>query len=275
MQTPKQLAASANRINSRLRRARMRFPNSSYVNEMERRIAMMTTGYDLVYIADNGSINLTRSKQKWAAVPPALAEAITDEILAVGNLFEVTDQAKKLLQEMPGTPIKDKYGKTVDYMPVEPSEENIRALLEGTYNEEVTENKIWSLAYEMRTQNHALYDMFGEMHGKKMDNWKHTFEEYSDMLRESMLNPEAASEEQLPNSYGLNQRTEERSNAARAIGRALADPATRNDPEALARLFAKYGQADYGTTENGVYTPADYSKLTPDQIRGMLRKFLK
>lgn len=274
MKTPKQLSAAANRINSRLRRAKMRFPNSAYVNEMERRIAMMTTGYDLINITDTG-FNLTRSKQKWAAVPPALAEAITDEILAVGNLFVVTDHAKKLLQEMPGKPIKNKYGVTVDYMPVEPSEENIRALLEGTFNEEVTENKIWSLAYEMRTQNHALYDMFGEMHGKKMENWKHTFDEYSDMLREAMLNPDAAADETLPSSYGLNQRTEERSNAARAIGRALADPATRNDPDALARLFAKYGQADYGTTENGVYTPADYNKLSPDQIRGILRKFLK
>lgn len=255
--TPKQLAAAANRINSRLRRARLKYPNSSYVNEMERRIVLMTTGTGLLNVTDAG-VNLTRSKSKWAATPPMLAEAIVEEVLAVGNLVDVMDRAKEAL----------------DAMGVEHSEANMRAMIEGGFNDAVNANKIWEIAYDMRTQNQRLYDLFGEMHGKAMRDWDNDFDKYTDLLREAMLAPPEEQSKQ-PTTYGLNQRKEERTNAARAIGRALGDPRTRDDPEALAQLFAQFGQADYGTTINGVYTPADYSSLTPDQIRGILKKFLK
>lgn len=255
--TPKQLATAANRINSRLYRARKQFPQSAYVNEMERRIVLMTTGTSLMTVGSQG-VQLTRSKSKWAATPPMLAEAIIEEILAVGNLMEVVDRAKQAL----------------DAMGVEHSDSNLKAMIEGELNDQVDENKIWEIAYDMRTQNQALYDLFGEMRGKAMRDWNYDFSDYTDKLREAMLT-EPVEDKVLPSSYGINQRKDDRSNAARAIGRALGNPQTRDDPETLARLFQQFGQADYGITIKGTFYPADYSKLTPDQVRAILQKFLK
>lgn len=254
--TPAQLSAAANRINSRLDKARKHFPNSNYVNEMERRIVLMTTGTGVLNIGPSG-VRLSRAKSKWEQVPTALAEAIVEEILDVGLLSDVVNRAKQAL----------------DAMDVEQNNDNLKAMIEGDFNDAVNENKIWEIAYDMRTQNQALYDMFGEMRGKSMRDWDYDFSDYTDKLREAMLTE--PTQDQLPSSYGINQRKTDRSNAARAIGRALGNPATRDDPDTLARLFQQFGQADYGITKDGVFYPADYSQLTPDQIRGILRKFLK
>ncbi len=254
--TPAQLSAAANRINSRLDKARLQFPNSNYINEMERRIVLMTTGTGVMNIGPSG-VRLSRAKSKWANVPPALAEAIVEEILEVGLLSEVVDRAKQAL----------------DAMNVEQNNDNLKAMIEGDFNDSVNENKIWEIAYDMRTQNQALYDLFGEMRGKAMRDWDYDFSDYTQKLREAMLTE--PTQDQLPSSYGINQRKTDRSNAARAIGRALGNPATRDDPDTLARLFQQFGQADYGITRDGVFYPADYSQLTPEQIRGILRKFLK
>lgn len=254
--TPAQLSAAANRINSRLDKARNLFPNSNYVNEMERRIVLMTTGTGVMNIGPSG-VRLSRAKSKWANVPPALAEAIVEEILDVGLLSEVVDRAKQAL----------------DAMNVEQNNDNLKAMIEGDFNDSVNENKIWEIAYDMRTQNQALYDLFGEMRGKAMRDWDYDFSDYTQKLREAMLTE--PTQDQLPSSYGINQRKTDRSNAARAIGRALGNPVTRDDPDTLARLFQQFGQADYGITKDGVFYPADYSQLTPEQIRGILRKFLK
>lgn len=254
--TPAQLSAAANRINSRLDKARKQFPNSNYVNEMERRIVLMTTGTGVLNIGPAG-VRLSRAKSKWAQVPTALAEAIVEEILDVGLLSDVVNRAKQALEAMD----------------VEQNNDNLKAMIEGDFNDAVNENKIWEIAYDMRTQNQALYDLFGEMRGKAMRDWDYDFSDYTDKLREAMLTE--PTQDPLPSSYGINQRKTDRSNAARAIGRALGNPATRDDPDTLARLFQQFGQADYGITRDGVFYPADYSQLTPDQIRGILRKFLK
>ena len=83
--TTTEMTRAANTINSRLRRARERFPNSEYTNELERRVVMLTTNTDLINITSEG-VTLTRSKQRWAEAPAGFAEAILNDMLDLGNM---------------------------------------------------------------------------------------------------------------------------------------------------------------------------------------------
>lgn len=246
----------AQTINRRLKQARIKFPNSSFTNEIERRIISMTAGLDLV-IVRNGEIQLSRSAKKWAAVPEYRAQAIIDEIKALGTVKDLQDRAGMLLE----------------YMGEDNTYKNQKALLEGQFNDEVKKNDVWEMAYDMRSQNQRLYDLFHEMRGVAERDWEHDRDEYTDILRDEILYGEM-DDIQRP-GYGLNVRKENLKNAARAIGRFVSQPGAKDDPEGLARLIQNFAQAEYGTTKNDVFYPADYSELTSDQVRSILRKFLK
>ena len=265
--TTKEMARAANTINSRLRRARERFPNSEYTNELERRVVMLTTNTDLINITSDG-VTLTRSKQRWAQAPEGFAEAILNDMLDLGNMSTyLTAKVDYIMDNS-----LDSHGK-----PIPITDENRRAFMEGVYNETVDKSKIWEIAYEMRTQNQELYDIFQELYGKKLpDNWDTGVgDEYTERIRKAMVYGTLDGEDRQK-TYGLNQRKSEKDNAARAIGRYLGQPDPQSDPDTLARLFEQYGSAVYGTTGPGDnYMPADYTKLTPDQVRALLRKFLK
>ena len=254
--TSKQMSTAANRINTRLSTARVKYSNSSFTNEMERRIIELTAGTDLLVITSNGP-QLSRSKAKWAKVPEGRAQGILDEILAMGSV--------QMMEHRVDTALED--------IGVEANKENRESLIEGTFNSSTSDSRIWEIAYNMRSQNQALYDMFYSMRGKSMDNWDKTFDEYTEELRKQILYGDT-DDVQRP-GYGPNYRKM----ALESVGRKLAymsakDPAQVN-PDTMAQLFQQYGQAFHGVTDNGNFNPADYSQLSPDEVRKILKKFLK
>lgn len=257
----KQAVRLANTINSRLRRALEKIPNSSYTNELQARIILMGGNFGLLNMTDKGPM-LTRSKSKWAEVPEGLAEGILLEIESLGTMSQYTSPFEQYMIE--------------NNIPV--TKENLSAFIEGKFNNDVGKSEIWDMAYKMRTQNQDLYDYFQKMFGNKLpDDWKSPHgsgDRATEELRR-IINGMAYDDRMRPSSYGINQRKEELHQSARALGRALAQPDARDRPDELARLFEQFGQAQYGQTINGKYIPADYTKLSSDEIRSLLRKFLK
>lgn len=255
----KRIINMANMANTRLNRARAKYPASEYVNEMQSRMIAMTRLYpDLLTTGIHG-IQLTRSKSKWMAVPPGMAEAILLEVNGVGQMWQMEDRARDILNRL---------GKDA-------SDANMRAIIEGKFNFDMKENNIWDLAYEMRTTNQTLYDIFGELHGNGKESWKYSDAELEEIFRRELLfgEGEIKTGQQLPSSYGLNQRKEEKNKAARAIGKEASR--SNPDPEFLANQLYNYAAAQFGTTTNGKFTPADPTELTSEQMRSIIETFFK
>lgn len=248
------LVNMANMADTRLNRARQKYPASEYVNEMERRIVMMTTQYPGLIVHGIHGIQLTRSKSAWRQVPEAMAMVILQEVNAVGQMWQMEDRAREIL---------DKLG-------VDKSPSNMVALIEGKFNQVVNHSDIWELAYEMRTKNQTLADLFGRLRGNAKRDWEMTPEEVEEILRRELLFGDFSGAATV--QTGFNQRKSDRENAARALGRALS---SNSDPDYLAQKFVDFASAEYGKTVNGVYQPADASKLTSDQMRAIITKFVK
>ena len=254
--TGKQCSTAANRINERLRTARKKYPGTDYTNELERRIITLAKVHGLVIITPNGP-QLTRSKSKWAAVPPGLAEGILNNILDLGTVQMLEYRTDQVLEGM-NIPVNDA---------------NRRSLLEGVFNADVSDSSIWDIAYKMRSKNQQLYDMFERMRGKSMRDWDMTFDEYTEELRRQLLYGEM-DDLQRPD-YGPNYRKDALNYHGKEIAKLVSQGYQNVDPDALAQEFAMFGQAEFGKMENGQWFPADYSALTDDQRRFILRKFLK
>ena len=254
--TSKQLSTSANRINERLRTARKKYPGTDYTNELERRIITLAKVHGLVIITPNGP-QLTRSKSKWAQVPEGLAEGIINNILELGTVQMVEYRADQVLEGM-GIPKTDF---------------NRRNLLEGVYNANISDSSIWDLAYKMRAKNQQLYDMFERMRGKSMRDWDKSFDEYTEDLRRQLLF--GTYDNNNRGSYGPNYRKDALNYHGKEIAKLVSKGYENVDPDALAQEFAMFGQAEFGRMDNGQWNPADYSALTDEQRRYILRKFLK
>ncbi len=257
MDAIKRLTNMANMANTRLNRARAKYPASDYVNEMENRLINMTRLYPDLVVKGIHGIQLTRSKSKWKNVPPAMAEAILEEINGVGQMWVMEDKAREVL----------------NMLGADASEENMRAIIEGAYNNNVSESAIWDLAYELRTQNQELYELFDKLHGNGVESWDNSYEVYTDMLRKILMNGDSGGGAQFPSSYGLNPRKEAKNKAARLIGKEASR--SNPDPEFLASQLYNYAAAQYGTTKDGIYTPADPTTLTRQQMNSILKSFFK
>lgn len=251
--TGKQMSTAANRINERLRTARKKYPNSDYTNELERRIVMMGKASGLVIITPNGP-QLTRSRGKWAAANPAAAQAVLDACLEMGqvNVMEYNvDQALEAIGETP-------------------SVENRRRFLEGEFNSSENVSKIWELAYSMRDRNAEIHRRFGEMFGKRMSDWSHSFDEYTDILRREIVKGET-SNAPLP-SYGPNYRKQEQNIYGKRLTRMLHEDPAEFDQAAFDEAVLSFGEAEFGHMEDGVFVRA--ASLTQDQKNFVIRKFL-
>lgn len=254
--TGKQCSTAANRINERLRTARKKYPGTDYTNELERRIVTLAKVHGLVVITSNGP-QLTRSKSKWAQVPEYLAEGILNNILELGTVQMLEYRADQVLEGM-NIPVTDA---------------NRRSLLEGVFNADVTDNSVWDMAYKLRNKNQALYDMFERMRGKSMRDWDMSFDEYTEELRRQLLYGEM-DDIQRP-GYGPNYRKDGLNYHGKEIAKQVSKGYANVDPDSLAVEIAKFGEYEFGHMENGHWVPADYSALTDEQRRYILRKFMK
>lgn len=252
LMTANQMRTAANRINERLRTARKKHPGSHYTNELTRRIIMMTQGLDLIYMSPDGP-QLTRSKSKWAKVPEGLAYGILEEILALGSVQMVEERSRELLVESN----------------IEDSKENIDKLMNLQMDVMMTKSKIWEMAYKMRAHNQTLYDLFGEMFGKRRADIPYTDEEIEDILLHEIIYGET--DDIRRPSYGPNYRNMEKSNAWRSFLRYYHNAPTY-DMKEFEDYIRPIAEAEYGTTVNGVYTPALYEDLTPEQVEDIILK---
>lgn len=256
MEAIKEIVNMANMINTRLNRARAKYPASVYTNEIANRIIKNTSGLSGLLVTGIHGIQLTRSKKAWSKIPEGQALALLMDIADVGQMWVMEDNARD----------------TLNKLGVDDTPENLKAIIEGNFNAVVRRSNVWDLAYDMRTKNQDLYDLFEKLRGNRVEDWDRTAEE---IMRETILpalnfgdNTRLVKNPNAPLTYGINERDEMKRSAARAFGREKFHG--NNDPATLRSYAEQWGMAHFGRTQNGVFTPAT---LTQEQIDYAMHRF--